>query len=201
VQFLETDKRPAKSQFYKTMTETQQKSLTIKIGKLWNSGEGTNEKFQIDVPVEFDKKEIEAASNLTADVMLIKLKNEIAVILENAEITLKTTCQRCLKPLEVKVEIESAERQYLDKEPDKKDDPFDLFLINFTNMTIDLGDMVRQEIILHFPLKSLCSKSCKGLCSVCGKNRNKMKCDCKEEDAATQKPFKDLKKLIKSNYG
>lgn len=175
-----------------------QKSLVLRIGKLWNSGEGTNEKFQLDVSVKFDKDELNPASNFTADAMLIKLKEEIVVIIENAEITLNTTCQRCLKPLKVKVEIPTAERQFLDKAPSKKDDPFDLFLINLKNASIDLTDMVRQEIILHFPLISLCSKSCKGLCPVCGKNKNTQKCDCEVDDGTTQKPFKDLKKLIQS---
>lgn len=175
-----------------------QKSLKLRIGKLWSSGEGTNEKFLLDVAVKFDNEELKPASNFKSDAMLIKLKEEIIVIIEKAEITINTECQRCLKPLKVKVKIPTAERQFLEKPPHKKDDPFDLFLINLKNSSIDLTDMVRQEIILHFPLISLCSKSCKGLCPVCGKNKNTQKCDCEVEDGTTQKPFKDLKKLIQS---
>jgi len=39
---------------------------------------------------------------------------------------------------------------------------------------------IRQEIILTYPVKALCSKDCKGLCSGCGKDLNKEKCICKK---------------------
>jgi len=43
---------------------------------------------------------------------------------------------------------------------------------------IEIDSDVRQEMILNFPLKPLCSENCKGICPVCGKNLNKGKCNC-----------------------
>ncbi|MBI4417285.1 MAG: DUF177 domain-containing protein [Ignavibacteriales bacterium] len=43
---------------------------------------------------------------------------------------------------------------------------------------IDLGEDVRQFLILSLPLKMLCREDCAGLCPVCGTNRNKSSCSC-----------------------
>ena len=41
---------------------------------------------------------------------------------------------------------------------------------------LDISPDIREEIILDYPLKPLCSANCKGLCPVCGANLNKAKC-------------------------
>jgi len=72
-------------------------------------------------------------------------------------------CSRCLEELS-----STEERSY----------KFD-FEIDPTNEYIDLGEEIRQEIILANPAKVLCSKECKGICPKCGANLNNEKCKCK----------------------
>ena len=72
-------------------------------------------------------------------------------------------CARCLEEL-----YTTEERSY----------KFD-FEIDPTSEYIDLGEEIRQEIILANPPKVLCSKDCKGICPKCGANLNKEKCKCK----------------------
>nr|NNM90054.1 DUF177 domain-containing protein [Bacilli bacterium] len=43
---------------------------------------------------------------------------------------------------------------------------------------IDLAPYVQQELILALEFQPLCSQDCRGLCPVCGKNRNHESCDC-----------------------
>ncbi len=43
---------------------------------------------------------------------------------------------------------------------------------------IDLGEEIRQEIIMANPSKVLCKKDCKGICPACGANLNIEKCKC-----------------------
>jgi uncharacterized protein len=45
---------------------------------------------------------------------------------------------------------------------------------------IDIGDDVRQEIIVDIPAKILCQDDCRGLCSGCGADLNNEKCQCDE---------------------
>ena len=43
---------------------------------------------------------------------------------------------------------------------------------------IDMDVDIREEIIMDYPMKSLCKPDCKGLCSKCGVNLNKEECKC-----------------------
>jgi len=178
------------------MPRTQDNSLKFSIGKLWNSGEGTTEKFELDVPVSFKDKDLNPVSNLVADVMMIKLREEISVIVSNAKITVKRKCEKCLEDFTEEVHIPEASREFISGKLDQNDDPNENFMINFEDSSIDLNEMVRQEIFLHFPLISVCSKSCKGICPICGKNKNKSVCKCKPVDAEANKPLNGLKKLM-----
>lgn len=45
--------------------------------------------------------------------------------------------------------------------------------------TVDIGEDIRQEMILSIPQRVLCSKDCKGICAGCGVNLNTEKCKCK----------------------
>ncbi len=170
--------------------------LTFNIARLWGSGEGTNEKLDLDVKVEFSGEGLDLKTGLTGELMFIKLKDNISVIVKNLVVKAKFSCAKCLKEYNEKVVIPEAERQFFGES--QKEDAFnDYYLIDSKAMTIDLNDMVRQEIILHFPLIPVCSKRCKGLCQYCGKDKNKALCKCKgEEIAETHKPFKNLKKLL-----
>lgn len=45
---------------------------------------------------------------------------------------------------------------------------------------IDLGEEIRQEMILANPSRILCKDDCKGICLGCGVNLNVEKCKCKK---------------------
>ncbi len=47
---------------------------------------------------------------------------------------------------------------------------------------LDLGDIVREQLVLAVPMKPLCRKNCKGLCSVCGVNINEHDCGCERQN-------------------
>lgn len=183
-------------------TKKSPNPLVFKIAKIWGRPEGSTEKHELDLHLDFDPKEISAVSNLTADLMIIKLKDELSVLLSNGFIEVNTACSLCLKEFVQGVKIRKAERQFLKSPPSKFDensiDQADIFLIDLKGMSIDLSEMIRQEIILHFASFPVCSDSCKGLCQYCGQNKNEKSCKCKPEDLNTQSPFKDLKKLLKN---
>jgi len=71
-------------------------------------------------------------------------------------------CARCLEEL-----YSTEERSY----------KFD-FEVNPSTEYIDLGEEIRQEMILANPARILCSNDCKGICPKCGANLNKEKCKC-----------------------
>ena len=71
-------------------------------------------------------------------------------------------CARCLEPIQKEIEDEF----YFDYPVEKRTD------------AIDLGEDIRQEIILALPPVVLCKEDCQGLCAGCGVNLNLEKCTC-----------------------
>jgi uncharacterized protein len=43
---------------------------------------------------------------------------------------------------------------------------------------IELNDVLREQVILSLPMQRLCREDCRGICPVCGKNRNVANCGC-----------------------
>ncbi len=54
----------------------------------------------------------------------------------------------------------------------------DLGVSFYSNDTIDLGEIIREQFYLALPMKPLCREDCQGLCPVCGINRNRETCTC-----------------------
>lgn len=54
-------------------------------------------------------------------------------------------------------------------------------LAEYRDDKIDLGEVVREQLYLALPMKPLCQEDCKGLCPVCGVNRNRETCTCQQE--------------------
>lgn len=58
---------------------------------------------------------------------------------------------------------------------------------------LELGEMLREQVILAEPMQPLCREDCRGLCPVCGQNRNERECGCPEE--RPDSPFMILRRL------
>ncbi len=54
-------------------------------------------------------------------------------------------------------------------------------LAEYRDEAIDLDEVVREQFFLALPMKPLCREECLGLCPVCGTNRNREQCGCKQE--------------------
>ena len=73
------------------------------------------------------------------------------------------------------------------------DEENDTFLL-VENESIELDDLLREDILLELPTKFLCKPDCKGLCPQCGKNLNEGKCGCSARQVDPR--LEILKKLI-----
>jgi uncharacterized metal-binding protein YceD (DUF177 family) len=93
-----------------------------------------------------------------------------------------TTCARCLEPAQVAVDVPLAVT-FVSTEADKTDDDEDPDVIAFMGGEIDVGDEIRDEILLALPINPVCKDACRGLCPVCGGNLNLTACGCKAEVA------------------
>jgi uncharacterized metal-binding protein YceD (DUF177 family) len=174
---------------------------SIKVGPVWNGGSGATFKEQIEAQPDLGM-EIKLLKPLTADIMIVRMKKGISVVLSNLE-----TCSRCLDNFSEKLKIASAEAHFYEEAPQKEIDMLDAYLVQTRDMSIDLTDAIRQEIILHFPMIPVCSERCKGLCSNCAVNLNHQqhrkgcqgpeKVITEETETETYLPFANLKDLMK----
>ena len=49
----------------------------------------------------------------------------------------------------------------------------------YENGGIELEDILQEQILLALPMQKVCSEQCKGICPVCGRNRNQAECQCR----------------------
>ena len=64
----------------------------------------------------------------------------------------------------------------------------DIDRIYYTGSTIDILIGLREAIMLSFPITIVCRETCRGLCPVCGKDRNKEPCSCSSEHTGVFTP-------------
>jgi uncharacterized protein len=46
---------------------------------------------------------------------------------------------------------------------------------------IELEDVLLEQVLLALPMQRVCGEACKGICPVCGGNRNETPCNCRPE--------------------
>jgi len=91
-------------------------------------------------------------------------------------------CARCLEPVKVPLEgdfdlifrpsaaeTESGEHAIT---PDETEIGY------YQDSGLLLEDVVREQVLLSLPSRTLCTADCKGLCPRCGQNLNQAKCSC-----------------------
>lgn len=154
--------------------------ISLSVGAFLHKPQGTQEKIIIDSPMSFNEADgIALISNITADVRLLKLPHEINVQLHNVKTRAEVECSRCLTSFEYQISIPFTEREFLIELQDREILlQEDVFYVDKETNSIVLDEMLRQEILLHFPSAAVCSESCKGLCDRCGANLNQKPCTC-----------------------
>lgn len=98
---------------------------------------------------------------------------------------LSVRCDRCLEPFDLNLNAEFhvylvAQAPVHDEEDlELLDEEMDVGFIR--GETIDLDDVIREQIFLSVPMKCVCRTTCRGLCPQCGANLNVASCLCKAE--------------------
>lgn len=100
--------------------------------------------------------------------------------------TFEQNCSRCLEPANVEVQWpfdlffrESDEDMFDEDEVELTEE--DTRTAFFSGTQLAIGDILREQVLLALPMKALCNVDCKGLCPVCGANRNLNSCSCTDE--------------------
>ena len=99
---------------------------------------------------------------------------------------LETVCTRCLEPVARHFDI-AFDDVFVDASEEPTADEIELAADDLDESlviggSVDLADIVREQIILEMPAAILCRDDCKGLCEKCGMNRNLVDCSCARDE-------------------
>jgi uncharacterized protein len=110
----------------------------------------------------------------------IRVKGHLAVRME-------ADCDRCLEPAGVSIDsdFELFYRPVVEGFGEETAIDGDEAEMGFYQGDgLELDDVLREYVLLSLPMQRLCSEDCKGICPVCGQNRNMEKsCHCQTETA------------------
>ena len=109
-------------------------------------------------------------------------------------------CSRCLVrfPCSVHVDVnfELAPAKVMSAEPQHELEQAELDTEFYQGDEIDPEAIIKEQVLLSLPMVPLHSPGCKGLCTVCGTDRNVAECGCRteawEEEAGAFSVLRDL---------
>ncbi len=106
----------------------------------------------------------------------------------------ESICDRCLGavtlPIRDEFDLIYRPMETIAREEEVEISPDELEVGFFTGDGIDTADIVAEQVILAMPMKVVCGEECRGLCPVCGVNRNQRECGCAALDRDS--PFASL---------
>ena len=151
--------------------------MIIKVSELPEEG------LVLQDPREFAAPFADASWSLDAVSLHLEPDGREVLVSGDIQVTVPLTCGRCLEsfPAQVRavVDLRFAPRPVASErvELGKNDLDVDFYL----NDQLDVSRVLETETSLALPMKPLCREDCRGLCTVCGGNRNVVVCRCEEQ--------------------
>jgi len=97
----------------------------------------------------------------------------------NLSVTAKQQCNRCLYEFETEFNTKFKNIYFIThSNSDEQENESGIYYLSPDDDKIDLTNDIIENAMLTIPMKVLCKEDCKGLCSVCGVNKNETDCNC-----------------------
>jgi uncharacterized protein len=133
--------------------------------------------YALELPAEAD-----LATKGAVKVALTAQSTEKALIVRGAfEGKVILPCARCLEDVVVDLRGEIQEQFSLPgiTEPDfELIDQVEPREAAFADQTLNVSELVRQQLLVSLPLRALCRPDCRGICPGCGVNLDQERCQC-----------------------
>ena len=116
----------------------------------------------------------------------VKRSGSQVFVTGHIEATAQVECDRCLKPVDLPLSTDF-ELEYITGEDYKSTSVAELpeeamSLSVFDGEAIDIDEIVREQVLLLVPARTLCREECKGICAICGADRNLGDCHCEKSE-------------------
>jgi uncharacterized protein len=147
--------------------------LKINVGFLLSDGPGNSQDSRLDIPAAVRVADDLIVNSINGTLRLTRTKEGI-LVQSRLQVGITAECSRCLDPLEREVDLEM-EELYMHPAPVASE-----FFVG-ADAILDLAPLLRAETLIAASQRVLCQADCKGLCPVCGTNRNHETCDCETD--------------------
>ncbi len=113
------------------------------------------------------------------------------------QVTVSAPCDRCLEPVSLPIQspfdLVYAPASEAAAGGEEEIDDAAVEVGFYEGSGVQLNDVLREVVLLALPMQLVCMESCKGICPVCGQNRNQRECAC--QTAAADDRWSKLKDL------
>lgn len=143
-------------------------------------------RFAVDVPpgeIDFDSK-LTQDSVLHAEGTAQLISQSLGEIRVHGDlkVNMQATCDRCLEPANFPV-TSDFDLIYMPasgaaKNGEEEVDEAAVEVGYYEGSGLELNDILREVVLLALPMQLVCSEDCKGICPLCGQNRNQQDCGC-----------------------
>lgn len=160
-------------------------------------------RFDVELPpgsIEFLDPKLKQSAPLQASGQVELVTGSLGEIRAKGQVRVRiqAECDRCLDPVALPVDS-SFELYYRPVAEgygeEKAIDPSEAEMGFYEGDGLELNDVLREFVLLALPMRKLCDENCKGICPVCGQNRNQNECRC--QTAAGDDRWAALKELRK----
>jgi uncharacterized protein len=147
-------------------------------------------RFDVEFPpgeILFEERGVRQVSPLRAEGEAELLNNTLGEIRVQGKVAvdLEMECDRCLDPTQHRVAndfdlyyrpapVETAHHEVALDEGESQ-------IGFYEDGGMELGDVLREHILLSLPMQQICREDCLGICPECGANRNTVECHCEKK--------------------
>lgn len=137
----------------------------------------------VDGPEAFDHPFLDPAWTLDDVHLAVEKDGDAVFVRGRLAVTVPQMCGRCLAPFAMHLSPE-VDARFVPSPRGRPEEhelgADDLETDVYDNGELDLDGLLETETSLALPMKPLCQDECRGLCAVCGGNRNTTACACEE---------------------
>lgn len=161
-------------------------ALQFNVAQLLKQPTGARRDYDIVADDPLIDEGLNLVSALAGNVQLVRAGEGILVT-GRLETTARQKCCRCLVEFDQPVVIELEEEflpvvNIVTGAPSILGDDQDTANLIDEHHTLDLSEVIRQDLWLCLPPSLVCMQDCRGLCPRCGRNLNEGICTCSAEE-------------------
>lgn len=139
--------------------------------------------------IDFSEEDLEQGSPLRAigSAELLAHSDGEVRVQGRYSVEMAARCDRCLGnarfPLDASFDLYYRPMSDIAVEEEVEIDEGEAEIGFYEGGGLELEGILLEQVVLALPMQRVCSDACKGICPVCGRNRNETMCDCRVESA------------------